>query len=394
MSRGQVMSEVTTEGAAAEVYARLGLRRVINAADTYTELGGAQLPAEVAAAIADAGRHQIDLPELMAAAGRRVAELTRNPAALFVSGAAAGVAVTVAAAIAGRDAEDPLTLAEASSAGAREVVVLCCQRNPYDRMIEAAGGVTRQVGFSDSTPIGELRRAVAAPTTAAVLWFAGAQFERHSPPLEEVAEIARAAGVPLIVDAAAQFPPFSNLWTYRERGADLVIFSGGKGLKGPQSSGLVVGDAGWVAASARNAFPHHAIGRAMKTSKENIVGLLAAVERASHIDEREQHAGWMADLEAARARLGAVPGLELWIDPTGRQGQECPRLFLRWDPERSSGRAGARLVRLLAEAEPSIRLGTGEGGPHAAWISPMSLLPGEIDGVTDAVLTVFDEEGN
>lgn len=377
---------------AADVYARLGLRRVINAADTYTELGGAQFPPEVAAAIADASRHQIDLAELMAVAGRSVAELTRNPAALFVSGAAAGVAVTVAAAIAGREMDGPVTLSETTAADAREVVVLCCQRNPYDRMVEVAGGEIRQVGFSDSTPIGELRRAVAAPTTAAVLWFAGAQFERYSPPLEELAELAHAAGVPLIVDAAAQFPPFSNLWSYRERGADLVIFSGGKGLKGPQSSGLVVGHVEWVAASARQAFPHHAIGRAMKTSKENIIGLLAAVKRASRIDEPAQYARWATELESARCRLAAVPSLELWMEAGGRQGQECPRLFVRWHPEHTEGRAGAALPDRLAGLDPSIRLGTGEGGSNTAWINPMSLLRGELEIVVDAILEILNGE--
>jgi len=382
------MSTLGAPGSAAEVYARLGVRRVINAADTYTDLGGARFPDEVAAAVAGGASHQVDLLELMERAGRRVAELTRNPAALFVAGAGAGVAVTVAAAIAGTSRELPMTAAEAGAAR-NDIVVLCCQRNPYDRIVEATGGTLEQVGHSDSTPIGELRQAVESGTARAILWFAGAQFERYSPPLEQVAEIAKTAGVPLIVDAAAQYPPFSNLWTYRERGADMVIFSGGKGLKGPQTSGLVLGTEDWIAACARNAFPQHAIGRPMKTGKENIVGLLAAVERAAVIDEDEQYAHWSSQLDEALARLRDVPGLTTWIEPAGRQGQACPRLFLR---TAADARTATEVAATLAAGSPSIRIGTGEGGERTAFLNPMSLLPGELEIVTDELVRVLHEE--
>lgn len=357
---------------AAEVYRALGVRRVVNAADTITDLGGSRLPDEVRDAMAAASAHQVDVGELLDAVGRRIAELTRNEAALVVNGAAAGLAVATAAAIAGRERTTALRLDEAH-AMQREVVVLCCQRNPYDAAITAAGGVVRQVGYSDSTPLDHVRDAITA-RTAAVVWFAGTRFEQYSPSLEELADLAHAAGVPLVVDAAAQLPPVSNLWTYRQRGADLVIFSGGKGLKGPQASGLVLGDADWVAACARNSYPWHSVGRTMKTSKENVLGLLAAVERAVGLDWAAQRRGWDADLDEVGAHLLDLP-VRSRVVPTGRLGQTCPRLEVTWSTD--LGLQSAAVAADLAAQDPSVRVAVGELGAHGLHVNPYSLLPGE-----------------
>ena len=357
---------------AAGFYRSLGVGRLINAADTITEYGGPRLPDEVRTAMADAAGHQVDVGQLMRAAGARIAELTGNPAALVVNGAAAGLAVAVTASIAGRERPIAISLEQAQAAR-REVVVLCCQRNPYDAAIVAGGGVVRQVGYSDSTPIDEVREAI-SPTTAAVVWFAGTRFEQYSPSLETIAGIAHDAGLPVIVDAAAQLPPVSNLWTYHRRGADLVIFSGGKGLKGPQSSGLILGEVGWVAACARNSYPWHSVGRTMKTSKENIAGLLAAVERAVGLDWADHERRWAEDLAEVETRLVGLPVRTRTV-PTGRLGQTCPRLEVSWDP--STGLLATELAGDLAGGDPSVRVATGELGELGVHINPYSLQPGE-----------------
>ncbi|WP_269476450.1 aminotransferase class V-fold PLP-dependent enzyme [Phytohabitans suffuscus] len=124
-------------------------------------------------------------------------------------------------------------------------------------------------------------RARRRPRTAAVVYFAGTRFERYALPLEQVVDLAHEAGVPVIVDAAAQLPPVENLWHYTGLGADLALFSGGKGPRGPQASGLVLGRRDLVDACRAHACPNHALGRTMKTSKENVLGLVAAVERAA-----------------------------------------------------------------------------------------------------------------
>ena len=361
-------------------YARLGLRRVVNAADTYTALGGGRLPDEVRAAMVAAAAHHVSVPALLAAVGDRLASLTRNPAALVVNGAAAGLAVAAAAVMAG---DDPGRVdALPGRPGPRsEFVVLCCQRNPYDRAVLASGGTLVEVGYSDSTPSWQLAAAL-TERTAGVLWFAGDQFERYSPPLEEVAALAHAAGVPVIVDAAAQVPPVSNLWTYRERGGDLVLFSGGKGLRGPQASGLVVGSRSLIGACARNTYPYHSIGRAMKTSKENVLGLLAAVERSLALDWDAEYARWSGSLDGFAARLAEVPGVTQWRVPTGRLGQAYPRLFFCW----TGGRTAAELAAALRDRDPAVEIGTGEGGERTAHLNPYSLLDGEAELVIEAVL--------
>lgn len=371
---------------AESVYAALGVRRVINAADTYTDLGGARLPDEVAAAMLAGSRHQVDIRELLARSGEHLAAATRNPAALVVNGAAAAVAVTVAAAgggLAARHATPAHVLRERGA----EVIVLCSQRNPYDAGIELAGARIRQVGYSDSLPRHELTAAI-GENTIAIMWFAGTQFERYSPPLSDLAALAREHGIPLIVDAAAQFPPVENLWRYREEGASLVFFSGGKGLKGPQASGLILGESEWVAACALNSYPNHGTGRGMKTSKENILGLVAAVDRALKLDWEAQYAAWTGRLEDTAARLRVLPWLDTRIDPAGRQGQACPRLFLSW-PASTCAATASELAAHLAALPVSIRIDANEADARTALINPYSLLDGELHLVTEALISAL-----
>jgi L-seryl-tRNA(Ser) seleniumtransferase len=361
------------------VYRALGVRRAINAADTYTILGGSRLPDEVLDAVTQAAGHHVHVDELLAAVGRRIAELLGVPAAHPVNGAAAGLTVAAAACLAGDDPGRVGRLPE-SLDGRNQLVVLRCQRNPYDRALLAAGAQLVEVGFADSTPLWSLTSAI-GERTAGVVYYAGDQLETYAPSLEEVARIAHDRGVPLVVDAAAQFPPVSNLWRYLERGADLVLFSGGKGLKGMQSSGLVVGREDLVRACAANSYPHHSVGRAMKSSKEAAVGLLAAVERALAMDWDAEYARWqvlLVDYQAALADLAAV---RTWLVPTGRLGQTCPRLFLEW----SGGGTAGELADALEAQDPSVVIGVDRPGSRQAYVNPYSVLPDEEDYLISAL---------
>ncbi len=367
--------------APAQIYADLGVRRVINAADTYTALGGGRLPEDVTAAMSAAAAHHVDADELLTAVGRRLAELIGAPAAHVVNGAAAGLAVSVAACITGTDAAAVGLLPDTRDRR-DEVVILASQRNSYDRAVLAAGATLVQVGHADSTPPWAVSAGI-GPRTAAVLYFSGTQFERCAPPLPEVAEAAHAHGVPVIVDAAAQFPPVANLTGYLDQGADLVLFSGGKGLRGPQSTGLIVGRDDLVAACAANSYPHHSVGRSMKTSKENALGLLAAVERALKLDWDGEYRRWERLLEQYQARLDAVPGLRTWIVPTGRLGQTCPRLFFQWP--QSIDATAADVERRLADGSPAIAIGVEDPRSQQAFINPYSVLPDEEEYLIEAV---------
>lgn len=367
------------------LFGRLGVGTVINAADTYTTLGGGPLPAEVVDAMVEASRHHVDIADLLLRSGEHLARLTRNEAALVVNGAAAGLAVSTAACIAGGS---PAGVFSAPRYGGEhnEVVVFRCQRNPYDRAITDAGAALVEIGYATGTPSWQLGSALSA-NTAAIVYFAGTQFEQYAPALPSVIELAGQHGVPVVVDAAAQIPPVDNLWAYSAMGADLVIFSGGKGLRGPQASGLMVGRRDLVSACAAHAYPNHALGRSMKTTKECIAGLVAAVERAVGLDwegERRRQEATVAHVVRA---VSALSGVQAWRAPTGRLGQSYPRAFLRWDA--SVGPSVQVLAEELLSERPPIYIGTGEGDERTAYVNPFTLGEGEVQLVVDAIARFF-----
>ena len=368
-------------------YSRLGVRRVVNAADTYTILGGSRLPREVVEAMSEAAEHHVEINELLKAIGLRIAKLTGTEAALVVNGAAAGLAVAAAACIAGTDPGE-IDALPASSPARRQIITLRCQRNPYDRALLQGGGQLVEVGFADSTPPWQLERAI-DENTAAIVYYAGIQFERYALPLEEVVRIAKPHSVPVIVDAAAQIPPVSNLSAYTGAGADLVLFSGGKGLRGPQSSGLIVGRRELIDACAANSYPNHSVGRAMKTNKESAMGLLAAIERAMGLDWDLEYGRWTSLLEGYAAVLGSIAGVRAWIVPTGRLGQTCPRLFFEWTREVAAD-AGT-VLGTLAGQNPSVIIGADDPRSRTAYINPYSVLPDEEQYLIEAVSQVLQQ---
>jgi L-seryl-tRNA(Ser) seleniumtransferase len=307
-----------------DVYARLGLTRVINAADTYTVLGGGPLSAPVLEAMAQASSGHVRIIDLFDAIGARIADLSGNEAALVTSGAGTAVVLAVAAAVAGK-APGAIEAVPDHRGDKREVIVLCAQRNQYDRMVRIAGGVLREVGYSDSTTDWQLRDAI-NERTAAILWFAGTQFENYALSFETVVSIGREAGVAVIVDAAAQFPPSSNLGFYTGNGADAVAFSGGKGLRGPQNTGLLLGKKDFIETARLHAFPRAAIGRPMKVSKEDACGLLAAVEVAFSLDEAAEYARYQGQCEEIVAALAGKTEVKATVVPTGHLGQHYPRV--------------------------------------------------------------------
>lgn len=275
-----------------EIYRRLGVRPVINCATTYTRLGGSIMAPQVAQAMADAASCFVNIFELQEAIGRRLAELTHNEAAYISNGAAAGLALATAACITGEDVALMARLPTNLAGLKNEVVVHRSQRNWYDIAIRQTGVKLVEIGHTMETQPWELDDAI-NERTAAVVYFAGSHLNRNTLPLPYVIERAHARGVPVIVDAAAQLPPVSNLWYFtRELGADVAIFSGGKGLAGPQNSGLVVGREAIIRAIRLNGPPYQRFGRAMKVAKETMIGLLAAVELYVSADHAARAAAW------------------------------------------------------------------------------------------------------
>ncbi len=336
----------------------LGVARIINAYGTNTRLSGGLLAPEVIAAMAEASRATVDMLDLQAAASRVIVEATGAEAGIVTAGASAALLLAAAACLAGLDTAKINRLPETGD-GRCEIIIIRSQRNMYDRALRVAGARLVEVGIPDRFSGPGVRDAsgfevahAITPRTAAIFWLA----HPHSlPSLPEVAGVARAHGLPVIVDAAAQLPPASNLRRFIAEGADLVCFSGGKAIGGPQASGILAGRRDLVSSAliqmldldvpeqdfhppaefaplaGLRGLPHHGIGRSCKAGKEEIVGLLAALRRFAARDVQAEHAAWMARLEAVLRAAGALPGIEATLLPDGAK-PGLPLLRLRCAP--------------------------------------------------------------
>src|SRR5688572_8120943 len=353
-------------------YDDLGIPPLVNAAATLTRLGGSLMPPDVVKAMADAGRSFIELDDLQRRAGEKIAALTRNEAAYISSGAAAGLVLATAACITGND---PLAIDQLPDlAGLKdEVVVHHTHRNGYDHAVRQVGVRLVEIGSESGTARVELEQAI-TPRTAAVVWFQGVMTGRGDLPLETVIAIAKGRGVPVIVDAAAQLPPVENLWRFTEMGAEMAIFSGGKDLRGPQSSGLILGKRELVAACALNGNPNHSIGRPMKVGKEEIAGLVAAVERYVNLDHAARARYCEVTVSAWAAALEGIPGVSARRDFPNEADQPLPWLLITIDPK-SARFTRDEVITRLESGCPIIKV-----MPHGAdsiHVNPMTLEPGE-----------------
>jgi L-seryl-tRNA(Ser) seleniumtransferase len=371
---------------ATDVYADLGMRRVVNAAATLTRLGGSIMPRPVIEAMIQASRSFVDLPELQRRCGERLAKLTKNEAAYVCSGAAAGLTLTTAACVTGVDPAKIARLPSNLGGLKNEVIVHRCQRNGYDFAVRQAGVTIVEIGFPGVTQAWELEAAI-SDRTAAVVYFAGAHFERGALPLRTTVEIAHRRGVPVIVDGAAQIPPVANLWEYTtSAGADLAVFSGGKGLRGPQSSGLIVGRADLIEAIRLNGPPNQAIGRPMKVGKEEMVGLVAAVEWYLGQDEPALIERYERQVARVVESVGNIPGLTAQRDFPSEAGQPMPRALVRLDATKI-GLDRDEIVRRLHEGDPYVEVAN--SGKDGIWINPQTLEDGEEKIVIDRLLAAL-----
>ncbi len=362
------------------LYDELEVRPVINAAATLTKLGGSRMPPPVVAAMAEAAGAFIDLHELHAKVGARLAEVTRNEAAYVSSGAAAGIVLSVAACITGDDPAMIDVFPGLEGVAKTEVVVHASQRNGYDYAARQTGASMIDIGGSAA----ELDGAI-TDKTACVLWFAGAHFADGAVPIADVISIAHGRGVPVIVDAAAQVPPISNLWHFtRELGADIAIFSGGKGLRGPQSSGLVLGSPAIIAGCRMNGSPNHSIGRPMKVGKEELCGILAAVEWSLGQDEPALLARYEAIVQSWIAGLTGLPDVaSVERGYPSEAGQPHARAIVHLAP--AAGRSRDEIVAALWDRSPRIAVGLVNGQDDAFALNPQTIEAGEEDIVLAAV---------
>ncbi len=371
------------------VYARFGVPTLINAAGTVTRLSGGRMHPDVLAAMQAASSECVDMLSLQAGACRVIARATGAEAGIVTSGASAALMLGAAACLAGLDTARMNRLPDVTD-GRNEIIVVRSQRNMYDRALTVAGGRIVEVGLADRYAGSGVRDAAAweieaaiTPHTAAICYLAQSQ---SRPPLHEVADVAHAHALPVLVDAAAQLPPHDNLRRFLAEGADLVTFSGGKALGGPQGSGILAGRAGLVASALMQmldldlfvdtwqppaefarlrqlrGLPQHGVGRSCKVGKEEIVGLLVALEQFASSDDAERQKAWRAILQAI---VDAAQGSGLTMTIIDRP---IPVLELR-APD-----APALAARLAAH-DPPIQCGLGRRDENVLLISPAALTP-------------------
>jgi L-seryl-tRNA(Ser) seleniumtransferase len=350
------------------LYSDLNVRPVINAAATLTRLGGSLMPPEVLSAMDDASRHFVDLEDLQRRVGERLATVTHNEAAYVATGAAAGIALSVIACMVGTDRAAMQRLPDTSGLK-DEVVVFKSHRNGYDHAVRMTGARLVEIGTEAHTEPAELERAL-SERTAAFVWFQGAMTGRGDFPIETVLAICSARGVPVIVDAAAQLPPIDNLWRFTQLGATCAIFSGGKDLSGPQASGLIVGRRSLIEAIRPLGSPNQGFARPMKVGKEELVGLLAAVERYVTLDhdarlKRDERvvAEWINLLDE-------LPGVRAVRSFPNEAGQPHPRCRLTLDA--NAGLGLQALIDALWAGTPAIAVNADDDGA-SLFLNPMTL---------------------
>ncbi len=294
------------------VYSRLGVRPIINASGMNTMASGSLMPKPVLEAMTEAATAFVDMTELNARAGEHIARLIGVEAAHITSGSAGGLLLAAAACMAGSDPDRIRQLP--NTTGMRdEIIIQQCQRIQYDQALCAAGARLREVGDAEACTAAAVEAAL-GERTAALTFIASPRLGERGVPAERMAQIAHAHGLPLIVDAASTLPPVSHLTRWTEQGADLVIYSGGKGIRGPQGSGLLVGRADLIRAAAANGAPNAAIGRPCKVSKEDIVGLVTALElflAEDHDGEWDRH---LAEARGIARAVDGIPGIQARIE--------------------------------------------------------------------------------
>lgn len=379
------------------IYDSLGVATIINAKGTATRLSGGIMRPEVSAAMVEASRHCVDMAELQAAASARLAAITGAEAGYVASGAAACLTLGAAACMAGLDPGRMARLPDARG-GKHEIIMVRSQRNFYDHAVRAAGATIVEVGLPDRFSGAGVRDAEAweiedaiNERTAAILYVADANAE---PPLGAVVKVAHAHGIPVLVDAAAQLPPQANLKSFIAEGADLVAFSGGKVIGGPQASGFLCGRRDLIMSAALQHLdldvfadmwnppaslidrqrlkgtPQHGIGRGCKAGKEEIAGLLTALNLFVAEGDAARHRRWLASISTIAKGLEGR-NVKLHIEGAEDEGS-IPQLLLGFS---EAGRATAVAKALLLQ-KPALHVDAARRHQNLLAINPVCLETG------------------
>lgn len=360
-----------------DYFQKLGLTPFINAAGTYTVLSASTMPDEVQAAVAIAAKHPVNLNELLDASGAYLAKQLRCEGALVTAGAAAALVVGTAACVTLGNEQSILAIPNDMSGLKNEVIVQKTHRYDYDHALRNCG-----IRFVDVETLEQYEKAFTERTVMAHFFNAGTGMISR----EDWVRVAHQHGVPCFNDAAADVPPISNLWKYTQMGFDLVTFSGGKGLRGPQCTGLLLGRKDLIEAAKKNNSPNsNTVGRGMKVAKEEIVGLVAAVDWFLKQDENAMEAEYRGRADRIAKELSTIPSLQSQVF-IPEVANHVPHLLITYDQNRVKI-TGAEVMHKMRSGKPRIELNpaTGgapasaglQGGPNTIVVGVWMLQPGE-----------------
>ena len=362
-------------------YQELGVTTVINAEGTMTMLGGSLIRPEVEAIMAQAARHFVSIANLEAAAGKRIAQMLKLPqgyGALVTSGAAGAIQSGLAGILTG-DNESLIQQLPDLTGMKSEVIIQKSHRNPFDHQLRGTGVKLVEIETRE-----QLRRAVNDRT--AMMHFTNFANAAGQIKVDEWPKLAKEYKVPCMNDAAADTPPVSHLWDYANMGYDLITFSGGKALRGPQCAGMLIGREDLVRYALLNNSPYEdTLGRGQKVGKEEIIGMIKALELYLNEDHDALSAEWQRRLDTVSRQITKIPGVSTAFF-TPEIANHVPHMQIIWDakialtPQQAS--------QILRSSNPSIVMGGGEGHPGLAMNSFM-LQPGEEQIVAEQLVSIF-----
>jgi uncharacterized pyridoxal phosphate-dependent enzyme len=382
-SKASTNATVSGFGQTGNPYEELGVTTVINCEGTMTTLGGSLLHPELEAVMAMAGRHFVSIPDLEVAAGKRIAEMLKLPDgyfALVTSGAAAAMQSGLAGILTGENEALIRQLPDLTGMKS-EVIIQKSHRNPFDHQLRNTGVKLIEIETRD-----QLRQAVNDRT--AMMHFSNFANAAGQIKVDEWVRLAKQYNVPCMNDAAADTPPVSHLWDYAQLGYDLITFSGGKAIRGPQCAGLLIGRRDLVSYALLNNSPHEdTLGRSQKVGKEEIIGMVKALELYLNEDHDRLAQQWQSRLEGISRELTKVPGVSTeFFSPD--IANHVPHMHISWDSRVNL--EPKQVSKLLRDSKPSIVIGGGEGRPGLSMCSFM-LQPGEDKIVAELLSRILRE---
>jgi uncharacterized pyridoxal phosphate-dependent enzyme len=383
-NRGTASSTaVSGFGSSGNPYEELGIPTVINCEGTMTMLGGSLPHPQLEAVMFMAGKHFVSIPDLEVAAGNRIAQMLKLPegyTALVTSGAAAAIQSGLAGILTG-DNEALIRQIPDLTGMKSEVIIQKTHRNPFDHQLRTTGVKLVEIETRE-----QLRRAVNDRT--AMMHFSNFANESGQIKVDEWVKLAKEYKIPCMNDAAADTPPVSHLWDYANMGYDLITFSGGKAIRGPQCAGMLLGRKDLVAYALLNNSPHEdTIGRSQKVGKEEIIGMVKALELFLAEDHDALAKEWQARLQGISQQITKVPGVRTsFFVPD--IANHVPHMQITWDSKIAL--TPEQVSKTLKSSKPSIVMGGSEGKPGLAMNSFM-LQPGEDKIVAEQLVKLFRE---